>query len=360
MGFLANQAADDFGRDPNNKGYDPANQAAADEKAAGQEQYAKGADVTAQAQPVTDASVQAQQDIAKTASEGATKSFEDYQKLFAQVSADATNFDSPEQMARVRQGAAGNANAAFDAAENSRRVELTRMGVNPGSARFGAPDNSASLIRAAGVAGAMNEATAGREAGGIQLRGQAAGMASSAAGAGAQIGLDASRGSVATKVAGLNAGLPWYQAGNSMTQGAAANMASIYGTATKAYGDSLDYAMKTKQLTADEINKWGSSAMGGGMQSSKTVKTDKRKVDDEAVLEKVKRVPVGRWRYKKGAGDEGEHIGAYAEDVQREFGDTVAPGGRVIDVISMHGIALAGIRALAKKVDRIEKTAGGR
>ena len=91
------------------------------------------------------------------------------------------------------------------------------------------------------------------------------------------------------------------------------------------------------------------------MPSSKKAKDKKTKINDADTLDKVKDLPVESWKYKKGIADEGEHIGAYAEDVNKAFGDKAAPGGKAIDVISMHGITLSAVKGLAKSVDKLEK-----
>ena len=40
------------------------------------------------------------------------------------------------------------------------------------------------------------------------------------------------------------------------------------------------------------------------------------------------------------------------------MGETAAPGGKQIDLISMNGISMAAIAALDKKVGRLERRAG--
>jgi hypothetical protein len=108
-----------------------------------------------------------------------------YSSLFnpvnSQVASDAMNYDSPDQMANVRQAAAGNANEAFDTAIASNNANLTRMGVNPNSGRFADP-NATSLARASAVAGAENTATTGRQNTAIGLRQGAAGFGQNIAG----------------------------------------------------------------------------------------------------------------------------------------------------------------------------------
>jgi hypothetical protein len=92
--------------------------------------------------------------------------------------------------------------------------------------------------------------------------------------------------------------------------------------------------------------------------SSKKLKTDKTPVSAEVITKGLQRIPVEAWKYKDGEGDGGEHIGPYAEDVQREFGDVAAPGGEKIDLVSMNGLALAGIKSLADRMDKMENRVG--
>ncbi|MCK9382127.1 MAG: tail fiber domain-containing protein [Sulfuritalea sp.] len=94
--------------------------------------------------------------------------------------------------------------------------------------------------------------------------------------------------------------------------------------------------------------------------SSKKLKTDKKPVSAELITRGLQRIPVEAWKYKDGEGDGGEHIGPYAEDVQREFGDRAAPGGKKIDLVTMNGLALAGIKSLADRLDKMEHKIGMR
>ena len=102
----------------------------------------------------------------------------------------------------------------------------------------------------------------------------------------------------------------------------------------------------------------GGMATGLKAWSSKDFKESKSPVDGDEVVRGLQRIPVEQWKYKKGISDEAEHVGPYAEDVQREFGDDAAPEGKAIDMVSMNGIALAGIKSLANRADRLEKKLG--
>lgn len=109
----------------------------------------------------------------------------------------------------------------------------------------------------------------------------------------------------------------------------------------------------------DMLGGLGSLGRGiGAMQgvfamSSKKLKTNRRKAGK--ALDGVRKLEVGDWKYKDGVADEGRHVGPYAEDVKREFGDKVAPGGKMLDMVSMQGVMLKAIQELDQKVDKIEK-----
>lgn len=65
------------------------------------------------------------------------------------------------------------------------------------------------------------------------------------------------------------------------------------------------------------------------------------------------------WSYDpaKGGPDEGgrKHTGPMAADVQASMGDAVAPGGKVINLVDMNGKLLAGMQALTKRVEKVER-----
>lgn len=92
--------------------------------------------------------------------------------------------------------------------------------------------------------------------------------------------------------------------------------------------------------------------------SSKKLKEGKKKVNAELITKGLQRIPIEAWKYKEGVADEGEHIGPYAEDVNREFGEEAAPGGEQLDPVTMNGIALAVGKSNADRLDRIEKKIG--
>jgi hypothetical protein len=94
----------------------------------------------------------------------------------------------------------------------------------------------------------------------------------------------------------------------------------------------------------------GMASLGGALYSSShKFKENKRPAED--VLENVKTLTVERWKYKDGFGDNGEHIGPYAEDWAERFGGT----GVNISAIDEMGVLLKAVQELAAQVDELKK-----
>ena len=86
--------------------------------------------------------------------------------------------------------------------------------------------------------------------------------------------------------------------------------------------------------------------------SSRDLKTDKTPIDEDKVLEKVEKLPVEAWRYKKGLGlTEEPHIGTYAEDFQESFG---LGDGKTLNLMDTTGVLMASVKSLSKKVKKLE------
>lgn len=118
----------------------------------------------------------------------------------------------------------------------------------------------------------------------------------------------------------LNLGVSDSETKNSGSQTAGiANIGSAAGSLVSAFKGFSSKKLKTKVSSLSDAKVAG---MGG---------------DD---LKGVNRLNVDAWQYKPGVPDiaasdkEGQttHVGPYAEDTQREFGDQVAPGGKMIDM----------------------------
>ena len=92
----------------------------------------------------------------------------------------------------------------------------------------------------------------------------------------------------------------------------------------------------------------GATLGGMYMMCAKRFKENKRSA--ESVLEKVKTLPVERWKYKVACGDGKEHIGPYAEDFAERFGGSMDE----ISTVDAIGVLLKAVQELAAKVDELE------
>lgn len=95
--------------------------------------------------------------------------------------------------------------------------------------------------------------------------------------------------------------------------------------------------------------------------SSRYAKSDveaKEGIDETSggFLDAIKKTKIYSWFYKKGEGDQKEHIGPMAQDVNSNMGEETAPGGKKIDLVNLNGINMAATQELSDRVDALEGT----
>lgn len=279
-----------------------------------------------------------------------------FQPIEKQMAADAMNYDNADEVARREGLAAVTVAKQFDASDAQMSRDMARMGVSPtGSMGQQSMINQANA-RALGKAGAVNQERSNTKLLGIQLRQQAANFGRNMP----NTGLAAS--GTATNAGNSAAG----NIGNSLQAAGLAgqNAGSLLGAAGSQYGGAANAftnlaGMHYQQNASNNAGLGqllGTGASLGMMAfSSKELKEDKQPISDEAALEGLENVPVEQWKYKEGVADEGQHIGPYAEDMNQQFGDAVAPGGIGLDLVSVQGKHHAAIRALGKKEKAFDK-----
>lgn len=269
----------------------------------------------------------------------------------------AANYDTAER----RAGAAAEARAAVEREGAAQRVAqnqaLGRAGVSLSSGRALTLDNASRLSQAKASAGAAQAARDKVEATGMSLTDNVAKMGRGMTSTGlqaAQLALGAgstASGQLGQQQATYNSSLAPVFQGYSGATGATTAAGNLYGNIA--------------QLNANSSANSMSGLLGLGqlagqmyMMSSKKLKTRKRRGRSlgEAALEGLRKLPaVEAWEYKRGLGDPRTHIGEYAEDAQHQFGDKLAPGGRMLDVRETSQRNKQAIVALADKMDRIEQ-----
>jgi hypothetical protein len=98
-------------------------------------------------------------------------------------------------------------------------------------------------------------------------------------------------------------------------------------------------------------------AMGGimSMLSDKNAKENIHEVDDEKILDKVSRLPVSNWEYKKDIEGvpAGRHTGPMAQDWDILFGSGTGDA-KTIPIVDAIGVALASVKALVREIKQMK------
>lgn len=279
--------------------------------------------------------------------------------------ADAANFDSKASREAAAGRAATDVDTSLAMANDARRRSLARQGVNPADGRSLSMESDAATQGALAKASAMNGARDSRELQGIMLRKDAAAFGRGATGTAAQtFGVASAAGGQAAGAIGSAIG--------SANQTAQTNAAG-FGTAisgnnsagslmTGLYGAQNQASSNSGLAAGIGGIAQGIGAAGGiaSFFSDENLKEDRAPVDPEQALEGIKATDVESWKYKPGTpADDGgqQHVGAMAQDMQRNLGSSVSDGHKV-DIISAIGVNMAATKALAQKVDQIAAAVG--
>jgi hypothetical protein len=278
-----------------------------------------------------------------------------FRPLEQRLVSEAQNYDTAERRNQESAAAVSDVNRQVAAQRLASQQDLARSGVSPESGKSQALNAAADVEAAKAAAGASYAARKGVEQQGYARMADAANLGrnlSSTQATQQSLGVQAGAGAVQSSGAansastsgaslmqtGFNAGLAGQQtAGNLFGQ--SAQLSSSGGSSLAGLG----------QLAG------GAASIYSMFASSKKLKTDRRAVSMSDALSGIKDLDVQAWRYKDGEGDGGEHIGPYAEDVQREFGDEVAPGGQGIKVEPMRELTNDAVEELTSQLARVQQ-----
>lgn len=247
--------------------------------------------------------------------------------------ADAKTWASPERM-EARVGAVqGTTQDQIALARGQRERAAASMGVRPDSGRFGAVDRTAALQGGLAVAGAGNLERR-------NVRGEADARMANAInlGSGGQVNPGTSLGlSNAAAGAGFSGAM----------QG--------YGQQGQLLNTQYQQQMQSYQAqSAAAGSLWGGigSIVGLAFGSDEAIKKGKRR-PRKSLLKAVDKMRVEEWTYKPGEGDEGTHVGTYAQDFQKQTG---MGDGKTINVIDAIGTTMGALKELSAKVDKMAQT----
>jgi hypothetical protein len=269
---------------------------------------------------------------------------------------DANSYDTEANREQLAGKAIGDVNENFANAREQGIRDLTRHGVNPNDGSYKGTAERLALGQA--LAGATAATKARGDA--LQL-GRAMKMDAASLGRGlpSQQATNTSLAINAGNSAANNGQIPLQvqrQGDATMQQGFTTALNGNQSSGNL-YGNAADLQMRSDAATSSGLSNLGMTA-AYLYKSDKNAKEGRKPVSGKTALSMARKMPVESWRYKKGAvaGDSGRtHIGPMAQDAHAAGGDALAPGGKAIDSISMHGVTLAAVKALDKKVSRLEK-----
>lgn len=271
------------------------------------------------------------------ADEDRTRQQETFIPLQDQYIEAAKGWGSQERQQQAAAEARADVRLGFSQARDQQTRSAMAMGINPASGRFGASTRAQGNAEALASAGAANVARR-------NVVQEAEGKMANAINLGAGLAVNP-----ATSM-GLSNGAS--QAGFSGAMSGYGQQASIL---------NQDYNNRMEAWKADQGGIAG--FLGGlgtiigslpGFPSSKDIKHDKQPFDS---LGAIRRMPVEKWTYDKGKGDEGTHVGPYAEDFAAATGNG---DGSSIDPISIMGVTMGAVRQLDEKVERLTQALGVR
>lgn len=280
------------------------------------------------------------------------------------IVADAQAYDTTARRDVAASEAVADVGMQAELARQAQTRQQQRMGVNPASGKALALQGQMGMAEAAAKAGAANTARDKVELQGYARKMDAAnlgrGLASSQA-TSAGVALNAGNSAVG------NAGAPLTQANQ-----AAATMGQGFSTAIQGNNSAGQLYGQVAQMQSQDSGLMGALGNVAGQfagssagsswlvgLSDKDKKEDIKPVSDDQALEAVKKTPVSRWKYKDGEGDGGTHVGPMAQHVNKNMGEQAAPGGKMVDLITLNGMNMAATGALARKVDKLAKKVEG-
>lgn len=336
----------------------------------------------AKTQPQRDAAITTAQKVADAQLEGmqyATQQAKDldarnksvFQPLEDQIVKDAEGFDTAGRRVQAANEATADVESAFGSAQDGLNRTLARSGVTPGSGRSMSLMQDAALQKATAVAGATTGAVKNVEQQGYARKMDAAALGKGIVGSQATMQQIAQSGGAqavsasGSAVSAANSGAAMMGAGYGTAMQGQGQAGSLYGQAANLStqgGSGAALGALGGVLGQYAGSASGSAAITGllGMSDATKKRKTGKPANTATMLEQIENTPVEEgWEYdpaKGGIPDGGQpHDGPMAQSVRKTMGDKVAPGGKVIDLMTMNGRLMGGMQELAKKVKKLEE-----
>jgi hypothetical protein len=280
-----------------------------------------------------------------------------FQPLENQLAADATNYDSPEEIARKRGQAVQDVDQQFAIAKDTAARNLARSGVDAASGRGLALTNAND--QAVARAGAATTAEQNVNTQAMALRDNAVKIGRGLTSTGIAADTAAINGSTAaSSIAGsqqsaINAAAA---TGNSILNGAAGSLgtaASIYGAANNT---ATDANSGIASLLGSNATTTLASKLGGiSFLSDPEAKENITTADPKVAQRRVASLEMKNYKYKDGQADGGRHTGPMADD----FAEKIGGDGHSIQLVDAIGALLGATQANTKDIQKLAKAKKG-
>jgi hypothetical protein len=277
---------------------------------------------------------------------------ENYRPVEQQMVADVAKMNTADYANQKAQEAGAVIEDQYSAAQAQANRNLTRQGIAVGSAQRAATELNGSIAKAGLISQARTQAREGAVERGFQRQ---AAVSQIGRGINPNISSNTALGAGSSAISGVGQALA----------GASGATAGVQNASQGAVNANLGAANQFGQINAAnaQANAGFSGALGSvagalitklPMFSDENMKEDIKSVDGKKALKGLREAEPKAWRYKAGVADEGEHVGAMAQDLKKSLGPTVSDG-KTVDAISMIGTLHKGLVEVDKRIDKVMK-----
>lgn len=283
-----------------------------------------------------------------------------YQPVERQSVADAMGYDSAANLERVAGEAQADVVGATSRARQGLTRDMARIGLDPSSSRAMTAISDSFSNGALAEASAMNAARRGREDAGIALRTGVANFGRNMPNTAAQSNQLAQSNNNSAVGNQLAVGNQAIQGANS-TLGFTGQGLQGVGQAGNIYNQDFGQRFQNYNAQMNQQNAFmGALGTAGGIAGARLIsdysaKEDRESAEGELMLDGLQAIPIESWKYKDGGG---QHVGPMAQDVNMMLGEKAAPGGTSIDLITMNGMMMMGLKELTKEVRAMKSGKG--
>lgn len=273
-----------------------------------------------------------------------------YRPIEQQLVRDAQRYASPEYAQEQANIAGADVSKAFDDRRQAAIEDLSSRGLgDPSSGAYRSLQTNAQIAQGGATAAAKNAARRGAQLQGFQTLAGLANMGNQKTAA--ALGAMGTAGGLANSAYGITSGNRNYLAGLNQA-------ANLFNVGANQRAQMFNAGQRTQWDREQDagmggfgnlLGTIGGTALGSIWSSSKKIKRNRRHY--KGGLDAIKKMPIQKFRYKPGMGDDMEHVGPMAEDFHKATGHG---DGQTIPVQDAMGVTMAAVHELNEKVSKLE------